>query len=231
MWPGCPWPFTSVSILFESTRVCDVNFEFPIDCDDRWRHGLLFGSVVTFWVVAAYDLNCLVTHAVCSSWCPIGIDIEHALEGSFIVQSLVRLSRMHLHAKWCQPWLTDLWRYHRGLSLASWPGSTILGIRSAGGNILYASIRRGVQSTRCRVPCHPFTLHYGQAWQQISGREGDAPVTLQGMLKPSPYCSLVIQCGDNEIISEMWAPAIYCVCIIQGYVMLAPTPPTPRGGG
>ena len=34
--------------------------------------------------------------------------------------------------------LTDLWRYRWGLSLASWPGSTILGIQSAGGSILYA---------------------------------------------------------------------------------------------
>ena len=43
--------------------------------------------------------------------------------------------------------LTDLWCYCRGLSLASWPRSTIPGIRFAGGNILYAITRRGVQRT------------------------------------------------------------------------------------
>ena len=49
--------------------------------------------------------------------------------------------------------------------------------------MLLSDSRRDVQSTRC----HPFTLHHGQAWRRISGWEGDAPVILQGVLKPSPY--------------------------------------------
>ena len=60
--------------------------------------------------------------------------------------------------------------------------------------MLLSDNRRGVQSTRC----HPFTLHHGQAWRRISGWEGDAPVTLQGMLKPSPYRKLTMANDQDD---------------------------------